>query len=253
MYCDVANFLLSPHYFPNLRRLHFLAPRPRFFADVVANFIPCHRALDDLKVTCSAESFTSDFSTLCMPPLTESVSSGVDQLVTYHGPRGLLPLLTPNSKMRHLISSQQLDEGTLRKLSSDVSGGLLSLIIDDPVDQVKSETLPVPLIPSLFPTLRSIAWLSLDIQSTSIIDQLPHLRRVWFTSRHDGQPSIDVEALVSKILELSDKKTRPLQKIRVYTPHTRPSSYTYSKASSNSSWVLQTNLWVRCTMDGETE
>ncbi len=242
MHCHVANFLLSPQYFPNLRRLHFLASRPRFFNDVVANFIPCHKGLDDLKVTCFPESFTSDFSTLCMPPLTESVSSGINRVVTYHGPRGLLPLLTPNSRMKHLTSSQQLDEGTLRKLSSDVSGGLLSLIISDPMDPFKSETLPVPLIPSLFPTLRSIAWLTLDIQSTSVIDQLPHLRRVWFTSRHAWPKG--VEAFLSKILELPDKKTRPLREIRVYAPAESPFSHTYSKASINGPWVLQTALPV---------
>ncbi len=208
MHCDVANFLLSPHYFPNLRRLHLLAFRPGFFYDVVANFIPCHKVLDDLRATCFPEGLIAEFSTLCMPPLTESVSSGVDRLVTYHGPRGLLPLLAPNSRMKHLTSLQQLDEGSLRKLSSDVSGGLLSLIIDDPMDPYKTKTLRGPLIPSLFPALRSIAWLSLDIQSISVVDQLPHLRRVWFSSTHAWPKAVG--AFITKILELSDKKTRPL-------------------------------------------
>ena len=237
MYCDVDNFLLSPHYFPNLRRLHFMASRPGFSNDVVANFVPCHRALDDLGVICFKENLTSDFSTLCMPPLTESVSSGVDRLVTYDGPRGLLPLLTPNSRMKHLTSSQQLDEATLRKLSSDCSGGLLSLIINPLIHRNRQETLPGPFLPSLFPTLRSVAWLSLDVQSTSIIDQLPHLHRVWFNSMHPWPKG--VEAFISKILELSDKKTRPLEEIGVYAPGQYPYSHTYTKASINSPWVLR--------------
>ena len=242
LHFDVAKFLLPPHYFPKLRRLHFMASGPGFFNDVVANFIPCHRVLDDLKVTFVPESSISDILTRCTPPLTESTSSGVDRLITYHGPRGLLPLLTKNSRMKHLTSSQQLDEGTLRKLSSDASGGLLSLIIDDPMDRFKSKTLPGPLLPSLFPTLRSIAWLSLDVQSTSVIDQLPHLRRVWFTSTHTWPKG--VEAFISKIQELSDKKSRPLQAIRVYAPAQYPFSHTYFKASINSPWVLRTALPV---------
>ena len=243
----VANSVLSPHYFPNLRRLHIWPATPEAFYNVVANFIPCHRVLEELKVMY----FTEPYSTRWMPPLTEFVSSGVDRLVTYRGPSGLLPLLTPNSKMKHLISSHQLDEGTLRKLSNDVAGGLLSLIINDLMDRVKSETLPGPLIPSLFPTLQSIAWLSLDIQSTSVIDQLPHLRRAWFTSRHGGQPSVGVEAFVSKILVFSDKKARPLQEIRVFAEDDKPFSRIYSKASSNSPWVLKTNLSIRFIKDSQ--
>ena len=242
----IADSMLLPHYFPNLRRLHIWPATPGVFNDVVANFIPCHRVLDDLKVTYTPTGFTR-----CMPPLTESMSSGVNRLVTYRGPRSLLPLLTPNSSMKHLISTQQLDEGTLSKLSSDVSGGLLSLIIDDPRDPLKSETLPGPLIPSLFHNLQSIAWLSLDIQSTSVIDQLPHLRRAWFTSRLGWQPFVGAEAFVSTILELSDKKTRPLQEIRVFAQDGDYVSRTYSKASSNSPWVLKPNLSIRCIMDSQ--
>ncbi len=150
------HFRLSPHYFPNLRRLRFWTFRPGDFNDMVTNFIPCHKVLDDLKVIFFPNHFYSDSATPCMPPLTESVSSGADRLVTYQGPRSLLPLLTPNSKMKHLASSQHLDEETLRKLSSAVSVRLLSLIINDPVDLFVAvpETLPGPLIPSLFPTLR---------------------------------------------------------------------------------------------------
>jgi len=239
MYIERADFSLSPHYFPHLRRVHFRASRRGVIDDVVANFIPCHRVLDDLNVS-SPQLSTSDPATLCIPPLMESVSSGVNRLVTYQGPRGLLPLLTPNSKMKHLTVSQKLDERTLRKLSSAVSGGLLSLIVNYQTDPFKYEALPGPLIPSLFPTLRSIAWLSLDIQSISVVDQLPHLRRVWFSSTHAWPKA--VEGFITKILELSDKKTRPLQEIRVYAANERPFSYTYSKECINSPWVLSTNL-----------
>ncbi len=241
--CEVANFLLSSHYLPKLRRLYFLASTQGAFNDVVANFIPYHRVLDDLKVTFRPKHFTSDSATLSLPPLAESVSSGVDRLVTYQGPRSLLHLLTPNSRMKYLISLQQLDEGTLRKLSRAVSGGLSRLIIYDPTDPFKYETLPGPLIPSLFPTLRSIAWLSVDIQSTSVIDQLPHLRWVWFASRHAWKLPGGVEGFVSKIIELSHKERRPLREIGVDVQDmqgARPLSYRYSKASINSRWVLRT-------------
>src|SRR5258706_4827554 len=240
--CEVANFLLSSHYLPKLRRVYFLASTQGAFNDVVANFIPYHRVLDDLKVTFRPKHFTSDSATLSLPPLAESVSSGVDRLVTYQGPRSLLHLLTPNSRMKYLVSPQQLDDGTLRKLSSAVSGGLLSLIIYDPTDPSKYDTLPGPLIPSLFPSLRSIAWLSVDSQSTSVIDQLPHLHWVWFAARHARPLLGGVEAFVSKILELSDKKSRPLREIRVDVLDvrgTRPFSHVYSKASINSPWVLE--------------
>ena len=251
----IIDSVLLPHCFPNLRRLHIWPATLGDFNNMVANFIPCHRVLDDLKVTNTPKDFTVPplKESAYMPPFTESVSIGVDRLVTYRGPSSLLPLLTPNSKMKHLISSQQLDEGTLHKLSSDVSGGLLSLIIDDPGDPLKSETLPGPLVPSLFPTLQSIAWLSLDVQNISVIDQLPHLRRVWFTSRLGWQPFVGVEAFVNKILELSDKKTRPLQEIRVLAQDGHYLTRTYFKISSNSPWVFKPDISVVCIMDCDIE
>ena len=243
IYYKVANptLLPSPHHFPNLRRLHFPASRLEVFNYVVANFIPCHRVLDDLKVSFIPDSLTSDPATRCMPPFAESVSSGISRLVTYHGPSGLLSLLTPNSRMEHLTSTHQLDERTLRKLSSAVSGRLLSLIISDPMDPTETQTLPGPLIPSLFPNLRTIAWLSLGTNSVSVIDQLPHLRRIWFRSMHTLRLPERV-AFVSKILELSDKKNRPLQEIWVYAQAGHPYSHKYSKASINSPWMLETDL-----------
>ena len=245
IYYAVANptLLPSPHYFPKLRRLHFPVSRPEVINYLVANFIPCHRVLDDLKVTFLPHILNSDPATRCMPTLAESVSIGVNRLVTYHGPSGLLPLLTPNSRMEHLTSTHQLDEGALRKLSSAISGGLLSLIIGDPMDPTKSKTLPGPLIPSLFPNLRSLAWLSLDINSVSVIDQLPCLRRIWFSSM-DTLKLHDRVAFVSKIQELSDNKNRPLQEIWVYARAGHPFSLRYSKASIDSPWMLKTDLPV---------
>ena len=231
--------LFSPHYFPNLRWLHFSASRPEVFNYVVANFIPCHIMLDDLKVSFLRGSLRSTPATLSTPPLAESVSSGANRLVTYHGPSSLLSLLTPNSRMKHLTSCQQLDEETLRKLSSAVSGGLLSLFIVDPMDLIQSKTLPGPLIPSLFPNLRSIASLSVDIDNVSVIDQLPHLRRIWFSPRHTSRFPKYVEDFISKILELSDKKNRPLQEIWVHAQGGRTFSHKYSKVSINSPWVLE--------------
>ena len=240
---DNPVLLFSPYCLPNLRRLHFQASWPDIFNYLVANFIPYHKVLDDLKVSFIPRSLNTDPATLRMPPLTASASSGVNRLVTYHGPSCLLSLLTPHSKMKHLTSSHQLGEGTLRKLSSAVSGGLLSLIVDDPMDPARSETLPAPLIPSLFPNLRSIAWLSADINNVSVIDQLPHLRRIWFRSmytlRHPG-----IVPFVSKIRELSDHKHRPLQEIWVYARGGRPFSRKYFKASVNSLWALETDLPV---------
>ena len=178
-----------------------------------------------------------------MLPLAESaVASAVNRLVTYHGPRDLLYLLAPNSRMKHLTSSQQLDEGTLRKLSRIVSRGLLSLIIDDPMDMTTSKTLPASLIPSLFPNLRSIAWLSVDDTSTSVIDQLPHLRQIWFRSTHLGRLPESVEAFITRIIELSAKNNRPLQEIRLYSPAGSPISHTYSKTSV---WSHKEGLQVK--------
>ena len=230
--------LLSPYSLPNLRRFHFEASWPEVFNYVVAKFISSHKFLDDLKVTFIPHTLNSEHATLHMPPLIESASSGVNRLVTYYGPSGLLSLLTPNSKMKHLTSSHQLGEGTLRKLSSAVSGRLHDLIVNDPMDPARSQTLPGPLIPSLFPNLRSIAWLSVDTNNVAVIDQLPHLRRIWFSSMYTLRfPA--VVAFVSKIQVLSDSKNRPLQEIWVFARGGRPFSHKHSKASVNGPWVLE--------------
>ena len=239
-----AKYLLSPHYFPNLRRLHFPIIELELFNDLATNFIPYHEFLNVLNTPFFPDGF-SDPSTPSILPLPESASSSVNRLVAYHGPRDLLLLLTPDSRMKHLTSSQQLDEGALHKLSRVVSRRLRSLIIDDPIDVTTKKTLPAPLIPSLFPNLRSIAWLSVDPTSSSCIDQLPHLRRVWLRSTHFRQLPESVQAFITKIQYLSDKKNRPLQEIRLYAPGGQPFSHTYSKPSIQGKWVLQTALPVK--------
>jgi hypothetical protein len=243
----VASFILSSHYFPYLRRLHFPVYNPELLNDVVAKFIPCHKFLNVLSIPL-ASYFTSDL----VLPLAESESESesaasssnpicgsVNRLVTYNGPRDLLHFLTPNSRMKHFTSSQQLDEGTLRKLSRVASSGLLSLIIDDTRD---GKALPAPLLPSLFPNLRSVAWLSVDWETTSAIDQLPHLRRIWFCSMHFHLLPENVEAFITSIMELSDKQNRPLREIHVYAPYRHPFSHTYSKTSM---WSHQTGLPIK--------
>jgi hypothetical protein len=250
----VASFILSPHYFPNLRRLYFPVCNSGLVIDVIAEFIPRHKCLSVLRVPLVPDGFDS----LPILPLaefesdeseSESVSSSsssipgsVNRLVTYHGPRDLLLFLTPNSTMKHFTSSQQLDEETLRKLSRVASSGLLSLIIDDTRDVFASRTLPAPLLPSLFPNLRSIAWLSVEQETASAIDQLPHLRRIWFSSRHFRGLPESVRAFVTSIMELSDKQNRPLREIHVYAPHGHPFSHTYSKTFI---WLHQTGLSVQ--------
>jgi len=230
--CPVANSLLSPHYFPNLRRLHFLFCNPGLFNHIITNFIPRHEFLNVLNIPFIPSSSISSRVALSMPPFAESAAtSSVNRLVTYHGPRDLLLLLTPDSSMKHVTSSQQLDEGTLRKLSRVVSRGLLSLIIDDPMDVTTSKTLPASLIPSLFPNLRSIAWLSVDDTTASVIDQLPHLRRVWFRSTHSRQLPESAQVFITGIIELSAKNNRPLREIRLYSPGGHPFSHPYSKRS----------------------
>jgi hypothetical protein len=242
----VAKLLLSPHHLPNLRRLRFPFSNPRLFNDLISNFILRHEFLKDLRIPFAPDGFTRGLPTL---PLAESESassssrsSSVNRLVTYHGPRDLLLFLTPNSRMKHLTSSQQLDEEALSKLSRGISSRLLSLIIDDPMDVTKSKTLPASLIPSLFPNLRSIAWLSVDWNSASAIDQLPHLRRIWFRSRHNRSIPDSVQAFLTRIMELSDEKNLPLREIRLYAPGGHPFSHTYSKTSM---WSHQTGLSVK--------
>jgi len=239
----VANFLLYRHYFPNLRRLRVLFYSPASFNDIITNFIPRHEFLNVLEIPFLRDSPTSDAVALSMLPLAESaVASSVNRLVTYHGPRDLLRLLTPNSSMKHFTSCHQLDEETLHKLSRVVSRGLLSLIIDDPMDVTTSKTLPASPIPSLFPNLRSIAWLSVDDTSASVIDQLPHLCRVWFRSTHSRQLPEGVQAFITRIIELSAKKNRPLREINLYSPGGHPFSHTYSKTSV---WSHKEGLPVR--------
>jgi len=232
MQCQVANSLLSPHYFPNLRRLHVPFYDPGFFNHIITNFIPRHEYLNILNIPFIPYGPTSDAVTPSMPPLAQpAVASSVNRLVTYHGPRDLLHLLTSDSGMKHFTSSQQLDEEALLKLSRAVSEGLLSLIIDDPMDVTTSKTLPASRIPTLFPNLRSIAWLSVDDTSVSVIDQLPQLRRIWLRSMHFGGLLESVQAFITRIIELSAKNNRPLREIRLYAPGGHPFSHTYSKTS----------------------
>ena len=240
--CPVATSLLSPHYFPNLRRLDVPFYDLGFFNHMITNFIPRHEFLNVLNIPCLPSIPPPYRAIVPTIPLAESAAaSSVNRLVTYHGPRDLLRLLTQNSSMKHYTSSQQLDEETLRKLSRIVSRGLLSLIIDDLKDPTTSKTLPASLIPSLFPNLRSVAWLSVDDTSASVIDQLPHLRRVWFRSRHSRRLPESVQVFITRIMGLSAKKNRPLREIRLYSPHGNPFSHTYSKTSV---WSHETELSV---------
>jgi len=241
--CRVASSLLSPHYLPNLQRLHAPFYKPIFFNHIITDFIPHHEFLDVLKIPFIPYDTDSDAVALSIPPLAQpAAASSANRLVTYHGPRDLLLLLTPDSRMKHFTSSQQLDEEALLKLSRVVSRGLLSLIVDDPTDVTNFETLPASLIPSLFPNLRSIAWLSVDDTSASIVDQLPHLRRIWFRSRHFLRLPESVEAFITTIMELSTKNNRPLREIRLYAPCGHPFSLTYSKTSA---WSHEEGLPVK--------
>ena len=268
----VAGSLLAPHYFPNLRRLYFPVSRKRILKDLVTNFIPRHESLDDLEFPFVPYDYDDDFGVLHMPPLAESASSWVNRLVTYHGPRGLLSLLTPNSMMKHLTLSQQLDEVTLRELSRAVSDGLLTLIIDDPIDRTAAQTLPPALLPELFPNLQSIAWLPLHITNAGALDQiadnvsaaqisflrpitlklqekntltlraighLPHLRQIWFSSNHTRALPRGVAAFMAEIRAISEEKNRPLHAIHIYAAAGFPVSHIYTKTSSvHSGWVL---------------
>jgi hypothetical protein len=249
MQVAVLSFILSPHYFPNLRRLHFPVYNPELLNDAIAKFISRHKFLNVVEIP-YVPYFTSDLVLPLAKSEPESAASSsssssnpicgsVNRLITYHGPRDLLHSLTPNSRMKHFISSEQPDEETLRKLSRVASSGLLSLIIDDTRD---CKALPAPLLPSLFPNLQSIAWLSVGGTSASVIDQLPHLRRIWFCSEHFRLLPENVRTFITSIMELSDKQNRPLREIRVYAPYGRPFSYTYSKTSM---WSHQTGLPVR--------
>ena len=168
IYFGVTSPFLTQHYFPNLRRLRFPVSKKRLINDLVADFVPRHKRLSELEVMLYQNDYNS---TLYMPPLAKSASGWVNRLVTYHGPRGLLALLTPASEMRHLCSSQQLDEEALHELSRTVSRGLRTLIISDPMDRKATKTLPDTLLPSLFPNLRSVAWLSIHITNPGALDQ----------------------------------------------------------------------------------
>jgi hypothetical protein len=161
---------LTPHYFPNLRRLRFGASMKIIIDDLVANFIPRHEYLNDLEIEFTPSRSTNDSGNPHLLTLAESASSWVNRLVRYHGPCSLLPLLTPNSKMKFLASSDQLGEMTLRELSHAMSGGLLALIVDIPMDW--SLTLSISLLPSLFPNLRYIAWLSIHSIHPHVYDHV---------------------------------------------------------------------------------
>jgi len=129
-----------------------------------------------------------------------------------------------------------------------VSRGLLSLHVGEPWNT--HITLSIPLLPSLFPYLQSIAWLKVHATQTglytrteekddltvSIIDQLPHLRRIWFVSSHSWGFPANVEDFITKIQEVSNKGDRPLHAIYVYAlfeHFANAISHTYTKASTH--------------------
>jgi hypothetical protein len=167
----ITNSLLKLHYFPNLRWLQLMVSKKTLINDLVANFMPHHECLTDLEIEYYPDKPSKNSEVFHMPPLPESASGWVNRLVKYRGPPDLLPLLAQNSNLKHLISSQQPNEVALRKLSRAVSGRLLTLITRDQADWSVTRTLHAPLLPSLFPNLRSIAWFSTHITNPGASDQ----------------------------------------------------------------------------------
>jgi len=75
------------------------------------------------------------------------------------------------------------------------------------------------------------------------IDQLPRLRRIWFSSNHTRGLPKGVAAFMTEIQNVSDKKNRPLHAVYIYASAGFPFSHIYTKDSIHSVWTPTLRYW----------
>ena len=134
------------HRYRDIPRTLTLFSRYRSFSFWVPNAFPIQ---DRYKIACAAL-------------LEPSPSKWIDNLVKYRGYSYLVEGLSEDAKLSHLCSTNPLSEETLHRLASK---RLLSLHIDIPQypQSLEELSLPLSLLPPLFPNLQSVVCLSVQL------------------------------------------------------------------------------------------
>jgi len=154
----------------NIRRIRCCVDSDKFFAKLVPS-LPSIRCLQvDYVGRGVAE--TTNFAL----PLDGPAQRSLDQLVKYSGPSFVLQSLSSGSHIRHITSLEPFTTPLLHHLGQMVGNQLESLHLQ----QGKSghfrvyehHCLPPTFLPSLFPNLQSVAWLSIALITPSLNDQV---------------------------------------------------------------------------------
>jgi hypothetical protein len=152
-----------PELLCNIRRIRCCVDSNEFFAKLIPS-LPSIRSLQvDYIGRGVAES-----ASLALP-LAGPAQRTLDGLLKYSGPSFILQSLSSDSRVRHITSLDALTTPLLRHLGQIVGDQLETL----QVQQEKSgrfcvydhHCLPPSLLPSLFPNLQSVAWLSVSLAS----------------------------------------------------------------------------------------
>lgn len=160
--------------FYNIRRIRCCVDSDEFFA----KFIQSLPSLRCLQVDYVGRGVAE--STNFVLPLEGSAKRILDQLVKYSGPAFVLQSLSSDSHIRHITSLEPITTPLLRHLGQVVGNQLESLHLQ----QEKSgrfhiydhHCLPYTLLPSLFPNLQSVAWLSITLSlDDQVGPRLPHI------------------------------------------------------------------------------
>ena len=156
-----------PELLCNIRRIRCCMDSGDFFA----KFIPSLPSIRCLQVDYVGRG-VPESTTFPLPPEGPAQRS-LDQLVKYSGPSFVLHSLSSDSHVRHITSLEPLTVPLLRHLGQVVGQQLESLHLQQ--EQSGSfrvhdhHCLPPTLLPSLFPNLQSVAWLSVPL---SLNDQV---------------------------------------------------------------------------------
>ena len=151
-----------PELFCNIRRIRCCVDSDEFFTKFIQS-LPSLRCLQvDYVGRGVAES--ANF----VLPLQGCAKQVLDQQVKYAGPSFVLQSLSSDSHIRHITSLEPVTMPLLRHLGQVVGNRLESLHFQQETSGrfhiYDHHCLPHTLLPSLFPNLQSVAWLSITLQ-----------------------------------------------------------------------------------------
>lgn len=150
-----------PHQFPRLHRIQW--PLQGTGTDILHTLLPYSPVIELSLSSCPAhlQSKVAFAALLALSP-----SKWVNNLVRYTGTSYLIEGLSKEAKLLHFCSRNSLSEESLRGLASK---RLLSLHVSIEMycRSFEEQHIPPSLLPSLFPNLQSVVWLT--VQSSSAV------------------------------------------------------------------------------------